>query len=92
MPLGAFFVIRLLTDCIRAKKVLVLIPPPVDPGEAPININIVKVKRALKLSDRISGEACRPCRNALKESPQPCYFFGGLQQQRADQKQRRRRG
>src|SRR5699024_3533618 len=38
-----FLVNRLLTCCIKTKKVLVLIPPPVDPGEAPINIRIINV-------------------------------------------------
>ena len=34
----------------RTKKVVVLIPPPVDPGEAPMNINIVSTNRPALLS------------------------------------------
>lgn len=39
-----FLVNKLRTCCIRTKKVLVLIPPPVEPGEAPINIRMMSVK------------------------------------------------
>ena len=39
------FVNRLRTCCDKTKNVLVLIPPPVDPGEAPINIKIMRVNR-----------------------------------------------
>ena len=38
-----FLVNKHLTSCIRTKKVLVLMPPPVDPGEAPINIRIINI-------------------------------------------------
>ena len=34
----------------RTKKVVVLIPPPVDPGEAPMNIKIVSTNRPALLS------------------------------------------
>ena len=34
----------LRTACARVKNVLVLIPPPVDPGEAPINIRTQRTK------------------------------------------------
>ena len=42
---NGFFVMRLLTDWIRTKKVLVLIPPPVEPGEAPMNMRRTRVNR-----------------------------------------------
>ena len=35
----------LLAACTNTKKVLVLIPPPVDPGEAPMNINTQSTNR-----------------------------------------------
>ena len=34
---------------ISTKKVLVLIPPPVDPGEAPINISTIRIRRPEEL-------------------------------------------
>lgn len=34
-----------LIPCNNAKKVVVLIPPPVEPGEAPMNIRVIRISR-----------------------------------------------
>jgi len=42
------------TESIRTAKVVVLIPPPVEPGEAPININITVINTEAELYKLIS--------------------------------------
>jgi hypothetical protein len=38
----------------RIKKVVVLIPPPVDPGDAPINIRILIIKSVIGLREPVA--------------------------------------
>ena len=62
-------VAALRVACRRANSVVVFMPPPVEPGDAPTNIEKDQNKQAgvSERTDRIGGKTGRYSRNALKE-------------------------
>ncbi len=78
------------TCCISTKNVVVLMPPPVEPGDAPMNIKIMMTSRPALLmlpTSTLEKPAVRAV--MLEKRRQPAHVVGQLQKHRAAHQQHR---